>query len=297
MKNINTEFVKDGMSLSYLFTAAKSSLNQFKRNFSGIIKEAKKHSLLELFEIVAKDLFYQRTLLGWIYLIGLSSIPILFEMSKSGPVDWMGLWTSVTGVICVILVTEGRASNYIFGLINSIIYLLLALKSGFYGEVLTTLYFAVCQPVGLYIWLNNRINEQKVSSEKNQFKSKSLGIGGWIKYLALTVVIWLGMGFAYQSIGSQRPFRDSITDGTNGVGQLLMNGLYWEQWLFWIATNLFSIYLWWGNGGNAQMVVMYLVYTLNSVVGWYHWKKASDQTGIILEKYSFQKEGLLDEKR
>lgn len=275
MKNINTEFVKDRVSISCLFAAAKSSLEQFKGNLSGIIEEAKKHSLLELFEIVAKDLFYQRTLLRWIYLIGLSSIPILFEMSKSGPVDWMGLWTSVTGVICVILVTEGRASNYIFGLINAIIYLLLALKSGFYGEVLTTLYFAVCQPVGLYIWLNNRINEQKVSSEENKFKSKSLRIGGWIKYLALTVVIWLGMGFAYQSIGSQRPFRDSITDGTNGVGQLLMNGLYWEQWLFWIATNLFSIYLWWGNGGNAQMVVMYLVYTLNSVVGWYQWKKAS----------------------
>ena len=134
MKNINTDFVKERVSISCLFASAKSSLEQFKGNLSGIVEEAKKHSLLELFEIVVKDLFYKRTLLGWIYLIGLSSIPILFEMSKNGPVDWMGLWTSVTGVICVILVTEGRASNYIFGLINAIIYLLLALKSGFYGE-------------------------------------------------------------------------------------------------------------------------------------------------------------------
>ena len=54
------------------------------------------------------------------------------------------------------------------------------------------------------------------------------------------------MGLAYQSINSARPFRDSVTDATNGVGQLLMTRLYREQWIFWIATNLFSIYLWWG---------------------------------------------------
>ena len=77
------------------------------------------------------------------------------------------------------------------------------------------------------------------------------------------------MGFAYQSIGSARPFRDSITDGTNYTGQMLMNNLYWEQWLFWIATNLFSIYLWWGS--NLQIQGMYWVYTLNSLVGMIVW--------------------------
>ena len=41
------------------------------------------------------------------------------------------------------------------------------------------------------------------------------------------------MGYAYKSIHSARPFRDSVTDATNGVGQLLMTGLYREQWIFW----------------------------------------------------------------
>ena len=85
-------------------------------------------------------------------------------------------------------------------------------------------------------------------------------------------VIWIGMGFAYQSIHSARPFRDSITDATNGVGQLLMTRLYREQWIFWIATNVFSIYLWWDQSLHIQG--MYWVYTLNSLVGWYQWTKA-----------------------
>lgn len=60
---------------------------------------------------------------------------------------------SLTGIICVIFVSEGRASNYLFGLINSVIYLVLALQKGFYGEVLTTLYFTAMQPIGLLVWI------------------------------------------------------------------------------------------------------------------------------------------------
>lgn len=127
------------------------------------------------------------------------------------------------------------------------------------------------QPIGLYTWLSNRVNEQD-KEEPSHFEAKKLDWRGWLKYLALTALIWIGMGFAYKSIQSHRPFRDSVTDATNGIGQLLMTGLYREQWIFWIATNLFSIYLWWGS--NLHIQAMYWVYTLNSIVGWYQWTKA-----------------------
>lgn len=169
------------------------------------------------------------------------------------------------------MVAEGRASNYLFGAINSAIYLILAMNATFYGEVLTTVYFFVMQPIGLYAWLSNRINDQE-KPEESHFEAKKLSVLDWLKYLALTAIIWIGMGLAYQSIHSARPFRDSVTDATNGVGQLLMTRLYREQWIFWIATNLFSIYLWWGE--NIHIQGMYWVYTLNSLVGWYQWTKA-----------------------
>lgn len=250
-----------------------NKLNNFKKNFSAIVTETRKYTLWELIVICWNDLFAKRSLFGWLYLIILSAIPAVFEFTKSGPIDTLGLWTSITGIVCVILVTEGRASNYFFGLINSIVYLIMALQSGFYGEVITTLYFLVSQPIGLYLWLSSFANHEEKQEET--FQAKRLDFKGWIKYLSITAIMWLGMGFAYQSIGSNRPFRDSVTDGTNGVGQLLMNNLYAEQWIFWIATNIFSIYLWWGSGGNLQIVVMYLVYTINSLYGWYKWNQSA----------------------
>ena len=83
------------------------------------------------------------------------------------------------------------------------------------------------------------------------------------------------LGFIYQSIGANRPYRDSITDATNGVGQILMTAVYREQWIFWAATNVFSIYLWWGE--SLQIQGKYLIYLINSLVGWYQWSKAAKQ--------------------
>ena len=265
----------------------------FIQYFRNVHREAKKQGFVNIMKLLWKDLFKGRTAFQWIYLLLLSSVPFVLEFMTQiqslvklflsdgsfsidwtnfiGQHDWLGLFASWTGIVCVILVAEGRASNYLFGAVNSAIYLVLALNKNFYGEVLTTLYFFIMQPIGLYVWLSNRINDQgKV--EESHFEAKKLTLIEWMRYLALSAVIWIGMGFAYQSIHSARPFRDSITDATNGVGQLLMTRLYREQWIFWIATNVFSIYLWWDQ--SIQIQGMYWVYTLNSLVGWYQWTKA-----------------------
>ena len=265
----------------------------FIQDFRNVHREAKKQGFVNIMKLLWKDLFMGRTAFQWIYLLLLSSVPFLLEFMTQiqsivklflsdgsfsidwtnfiGQHDWLGLFASWTGIVCVILVAEGRASNYLFGAVNSAIYLVLALNKNFYGEVLTTLYFFIMQPIGLYVWLSNRINDQG-RVEESHFEAKKLTLIEWMRYLALSAVIWIGMGFAYQSIHSARPFRDSITDATNGVGQLLMTRLYREQWIFWIATNVFSIYLWWDQ--SIQIQGMYWVYTLNSLVGWYQWTKA-----------------------
>lgn len=223
-----------------------------------------------------KDLFLNRTLNGYLYLIALSSVPIILELTSNNPtVDWLGLIASWTGIVCVILVAEGRTSNYLFGTINALIYLYMSWNATFYGELLTTLYFVVMQPIGLYMWVKNKL--MGVEDKKDtELHVKKLGLVGWLKYLGLTAIIWLLMGFAYKGINSARPFRDSVTDGTNYVGQLLMNGVYREQWVFWIATNVFSIYLWWGS--NVHIQGMYWVFLVNSIVGWYNWSKNIKQS-------------------
>ena len=131
------------------------------------------------------------------------------------------------------------------------------------------------QPIGLYVWLMaDRKRQEKTHQVENtptNVKSRRMGLVDWIIALAQTAIVWLLMGLAYKSIGANRPFRDSVTDGTNVVGQKLMTELYAEQWVFWIATNLFSIYLWWDEKKSIDIVVMFMLFTVNSIVGMYRW--------------------------
>ena len=105
------------------------------------------------------------------------------------------------------------------------------------------------QPIGLLVW----IYQAQFKKEQQEFVARKLDTVGWTKYLSISILWWLTFGFIYQSVNANRPFRDSITYATNGVGQLLMTAVYREQWIFWAATNVFSIYLWWGKSYNFKV--------------------------------------------
>ena len=135
------------------------------------------------------------------------------------------------------------------------------------------IYFIAMQPIGLYAWLKASVNDTNAAKETDNFtrEAKKFTLKDWIKYIVINVIVWQVMGHAYKSIHSNSPFR-----------QLAQTSMYREQWIFWILTNVFSMYLWFGNGFNANtnpanlsIMVMYLVYTINSIVGWIQWSKAT----------------------
>lgn len=244
------------------------------RNLKVLVGDTKKLGFAGVVKAIYEDLVVGRTQLEWTYLIIMSIVPIIVSLFASDS-TLPGFIAAFTGVINVILVAEGRKSNYFFGVISTSIYLVLSIQKGFYGEVLTNVYFVIMQPIGLYVWLmadrKRQEETHQVEDSPTNVKARRMGLVDWIIAIAQAIIIWLTMGLIYQLIGSNRSFRDSVTDGTNVVGQKLMTELYVEQWVFWIATNLFSIYLWWAENQSIDIVVMYLLFTVNSIVGMYRW--------------------------
>ena len=169
-------------------------ITQFIENFKNVHAEARKIGFAGIMNLLWKDLFVGRSLFQWLYLIVLSSVPLILEFTQNTEShDWMSLFASWTGIVCVILVAEGRASNYLFGAINSAIYLVLAMNATFYGEVLTTVYFFVMQPIGLLVW----IYQTQFKKEQQDFVARKLDAVGWIKYLSISILWWLTFGFIY----------------------------------------------------------------------------------------------------
>ena len=170
----------------------------FSQDFRNVHREAKKQGFCQYYETSMEGPFVGRTAFQWVYLPpSFLVFPSFLEWTNhTGQHDWLGLFALGQALSASswlpkgVLVTTFWSSEFR-------IYLVLALNKNFYGEVLTTLYFFIMQPIGLCVWLSNRINDQgKV--EESHFEAKKLNLIEWMRYLALCAVIWIGMGFAYQ---------------------------------------------------------------------------------------------------
>ena len=108
----------------------QEKIQTFGEHLKNVHREAGKRGFVGIMKLLWKDLFAGRTLTQWLYLLALSSVPFVLEFTnQEASHDWLGLFASWTGIVCVILVAEGRASNYLFGAVNSAIYLILTKTS------------------------------------------------------------------------------------------------------------------------------------------------------------------------
>ncbi len=126
--------------------------------------------------------------------------------------DWLSI--CILDWDCLYLGSRRRASNYLFGPLTR-----LSIWSWPWmrltEEVLTTIFF-VMQPIGLLAAVQHQWPRK---TEKSHLEARKLSVLDWLKYLVLTAIVWMVWALAYQ-VSITRPFSDSVTDATNGVGHL-----------------------------------------------------------------------------
>ena len=55
--------------------------------------------------------------------------------------SWMGIISATTGTACVICTGKGKLSAYLFGLVNSVLYAIIAYKATLYGETMLNVFY------------------------------------------------------------------------------------------------------------------------------------------------------------
>lgn len=184
------------------------------------------------------------------------------------PDSLLAMVSGIAGIICVVLVSKGKVSNYFFGLIFAYTYFYVAWGSNFIGEMNSVLYiYLPSQFIGYFTW---KANMQTDANGGEAVIAKSLSAKGWaILLVALAVCTFLFIE-ALKMAGGSSTGLDGITTVTTFAAQLLMILRYREQWVLWIVLNVFSIALW---ANTPAMYLMYGAYLLNSLYGLYNWTK------------------------
>lgn len=187
------------------------------------------------------------------------------------PDSWLAMISGISGILCVVLVSKGKISNYFFGLIFAYTYFYVAWGSNFLGEMNTVLYvYLPSQFIGYFMWKNHMQNDNGGES----VVAKKLTPKGWATLIICTTAGTLLFVEALKAAGGSSTGLDGLTTIITVAAQLLMILRYREQWLLWIALNILSIALW---AETPAMYLMYGAYLLNSLYGYYNWSKLAKQ--------------------
>ncbi|HHE9985019.1 TPA: nicotinamide riboside transporter PnuC [Haemophilus influenzae] len=188
------------------------------------------------------------------------------------PDSWLAMISGISGILCVVLVSKGKISNYFFGLIFAYTYFYVAWGSNFLGEMNTVLYvYLPSQFIGYFMWKANMQN----SDGGESVIAKALTVKGWVTLIVTTTVGTLLFVQALQVAGGSSTGLDGLTTIITVAAQILMILRYREQWLLWIGLNVLSIFLW---AETPAIYLMYSAYLLNSLYGYYNWTKLVKHT-------------------
>lgn len=203
--------------------------------------------------------------------------------------------TALMGMINVVLVAKQNFSNYFFGLINTIMYIVVAYSAGYAGDfVLFLLYVLPLQFVGMYAWKSKEKLENKIDNVTHVVESKTLDLKGIIlTVIALilsTILVYLFMPSLTNIINyiiisipflngdimpiNSMPLADAFTTTGTIVAGVLMALKYKEQWIIWILVDVFAVIMWISKNDIA-MTIMFLAYLINAIYGTYVWYKNS----------------------
>jgi len=219
-----------------------------------------------------------------------TSTLIILSLSFIWKDTLIGTISSLTGILCVVLVAKGRISSYGFGIINAITYGYVAYSYGLYGESdLNWFIYLPLQFVGLFLWIkHSKKKEDAINGE--QVIARRLNQKQW-------ALLLISIPIVYVAYAQFLVFRDATLAGLDGiavvlsiVAQFLMMLRFAEQWLLWIIINVITISLWvivlTTSGGNDWTVLaMWIAFLVNSIYGYVNWLKISkDENKVIMDQ-------------
>lgn len=188
----------------------------------------------------------------------------------------IGIISATTGIICVVCTGKGKLSAYTFGLVNSVLYAIIAYKAQLYGEtMLNALYYVPMQFIGFYTW-NKHMNK-----ETNEVEKRHMGWSGRITLMLSIVATTVLYGLLLKQLGDAMPFIDSFTTVSSVIAMIISVKMFAEQWWIWVAVDIFSVYMWWcdfaSGSDNMATLLMWIVYLGNAVIMLIKWEKESNK--------------------
>lgn len=208
----------------------------------------------------------------------LQTIAIVLGFINGEP-DSVGLIISgITGVISVVLCSQGKITFYVFGYIQLLTYVFcFSIPNNLHGETIENVMYFITMVYGVYVWIKNY--GKNSDNDSNEIKAKKLSKRGNVITAAIFVVGTIGYWIFLKNVPmfgelDSDPFVDSLTSVPAYIAQLFMVLGYREQWIYWLILDVCSVALA-ARAGSPVMVAQFIFWTFNCIYGFVKWTKSA----------------------
>ena len=172
----------------------------------------------------------------------------------------------ITGVLGVWLTIRRKILCFPIGIINVLIYAYLFQSENvrLYADALLQIIYLILLIYGWMVW-NRSKNEKEEIRTVSILLAKKLVIIGVLSTIALGV-------FLSHYTNASLPYLDAILTIISLIAQWMIAKKMIENWLLWIVVNTIYIPLYLYKG-LAFTSILYLLFLILAINGWYNWRK------------------------
>ena len=211
-----------------------------------------------------------------LFFVAISLTAVVVLTVLTGGDSWLGIISAVTGIMYTLLAGKGKRSCYLFGIVNSFLYGLIAMQNRIYGDMLLNwAWYLPMQFVGIWFWQRN------YDREKGEVKKMKLTLSGRLLFILLTLVSWFLFALILEHFNARVPRLDSATTVLSAAAMILTVMRRFEQWLCWTLVNSISIVMWYKvyqtSGNSVATLLMWTVFFICGLVFAWQWYKSAEQ--------------------
>ena len=166
-------------------------------------------------------------------------------------------------ILYVILVAKENIWCWAAAIISVSLYIFICYEAKLYAETGLQFFYLIIAIIGYFFW--------KESPNKKHLNIKELSIGNHAIILFVGIIFTLMLGYMLTIYTQAKlPLLDSFTTVFSVIATCMVIKKTLENWLYFIAIDLVSIYLY--NSRDLQQTAMlFVLYTIIACIGYYNW--------------------------
>ena len=189
--------------------------------------------------------------------------------------DWMQIFTLVTGVIYIVLEIRQKNFMWVVGVATSVAAMLVFFRQGLYASFGLNTYYLITSFVGLWQWRKDRkrlVGNQSSGQADDVIHLNRLTTSTLLISAVIAVVGTVALAWLMELVENPMSYLDAAVTVLSAVATWWLVKSYIQQWWLWIAADLLSTVLC-ASQGMWWMTALYAAYTLSALIGYNHWKK------------------------